>query len=72
MRWKEAERSMLLVGRDLSPFVRRTATLLNVLRMRYKRRIVSAAEHAEEIRSHNPLGRVPALVVTPRHPTPRC
>ena len=54
---------MILLGRDLSPFVRRTATVLNLLGVNYERRIVSTADDAEEIRQHNPLGRVPALII---------
>lgn len=54
---------MILLGRDLSPFVRRSATVLNLLGVEYQRRIVSTADDADEIRQHNPLGRVPALIL---------
>jgi len=54
---------MLLLGRDLSPFVRRTATTLNILGISYERKIVAAAEDGELIRRFNPLGRIPALVL---------
>lgn len=54
---------MILLGRDLSPFVRRSATVLNLLELDYERRIVSTADDADEIRTHNPLGRVPALLL---------
>ena len=54
---------MILLGRDLSPFVRRCATLLNVLNLDYERMIVAAAEDGELIRQYNPLGRIPALIL---------
>lgn len=54
---------MILIGRNLSPFVRRTAATLNLLGMRYTQRPFSTAQNAEEIRGFNPLGRVPALVM---------
>ncbi len=53
---------MMLIGRDLSPFVRRTAIVLYELGLPFERRIVASATDAEEITRSNPLGRVPALV----------
>lgn len=53
---------MILIGRDLSPFVRRTAIILHELGLPFERRIVASATDAEEITRSNPLGRVPALV----------
>jgi glutathione S-transferase len=54
---------MILLGRDLSPFVRRSATLLNLLGISYERKIVATAEDTDLIRKYNPLGRVPALIL---------
>lgn len=54
---------MILVGRDLSPFVRRCAIAMNLLGLEYERKIVAAAQDAELIRRYNPLGRVPALIL---------
>ncbi|MGK7862089.1 glutathione S-transferase family protein [Falsiroseomonas sp. E2-1-a4] len=54
---------MILIGRNLSPFVRRTAASLNLLGLRFTQRPFSVAQNAEEIRGFNPLGRVPALVM---------
>ena len=53
---------MLLVGRDRSPFVRRTATVLESLELAFERLPIATAD-AEELIKHNPLGRVPALVL---------
>ena len=55
--------SIVLIGRDLSPFVRRTATTLNLLGLSYTREEVAAAEAVDFIRQYNPLGRVPALII---------
>jgi glutathione S-transferase len=54
---------MKLIGRNLSPFVRRTATALNVLGMDYEVLGLSTADDADEIRKYNPVGRVPALIL---------
>ncbi|MGG5887062.1 glutathione S-transferase family protein [Falsiroseomonas sp. HC035] len=54
---------MILIGRNLSPFVRRTAASLNLLDLPYTQRPLSTADNAETIRGFNPLGRVPALVM---------
>jgi glutathione S-transferase len=54
---------MILVGRDLSPFVRRTATVLNLLGLPYERRTLNTNDDADELRKYNPLGRVPALLL---------
>ncbi len=54
---------MILIGRNMSPFVRRTAASLNLLGLHYVQRPFSTAQNGEEIRSFNPLGRVPALVM---------
>jgi glutathione S-transferase len=54
---------MILIGRNLSPFVRRTAASLNLLGLRFTQRPFSTVDDAETIRGFNPLGRVPALVL---------
>ena len=54
---------MLLIGRFLSPFVRRTATVLNLLGLSFEQKEVATADDADYIKQFNPLGRVPALVV---------
>lgn len=54
---------MLLIGRDLSPFVRRTAIILETLGLEFERRKLAAIEDAEELAEFTPLGRVPVLVL---------
>lgn len=54
---------MLLIGRDLSPFVRRCAVTLDLYGMPYERAELSTATDLEAIRQHNRLARVPALVL---------
>jgi glutathione S-transferase len=52
---------MILIGRYLSPFVRRTAASLNLLGLPFTQRPLSTADQGELIASFNPLKRVPAL-----------
>ncbi len=52
---------MILIGRNLSPFVRRTAASLNLLGLPFTQSALSTADHAEQIAGFNPLRRVPAL-----------
>lgn len=59
---------MILIGRDLSPFVRRVAISLQVLDLPFERRELSTADNAAEIREANPLGRVPALILSDDEP----
>ncbi|MDP6342726.1 MAG: glutathione S-transferase family protein [Alphaproteobacteria bacterium] len=54
---------MILVGRYLSPFVRRTAVVMKLLDLPYEQRELSTADQADEIAKFNPVGRVPALVL---------
>ena len=54
---------MLLIGRDLSPFVRRSAALAQLLEIDFERRIVNTEDDGDVIRRYNPLGRVPVLVL---------
>lgn len=54
---------MILVGRNLSPFVRRTAIVLRTLGLPYEENPLSTADDLAEITKNNPVGRVPALVL---------
>ena len=54
---------MQLIGRYLSPFVRRTAVVLNLLDMPFEQRGLSTADDADEIAKMNPVVRVPSLVL---------
>lgn len=54
---------MKLIGRNMSPFVRRVAISLRALGQEFEQEWLSTADHQEEIRNYNPLGRVPALVL---------
>ncbi|MGE0723691.1 MAG: glutathione S-transferase family protein [Alphaproteobacteria bacterium] len=53
---------MILVGRYLSPFVRRTAVTMKLYGMPFEANPLSTATQPEEIRKVNPVGRVPALI----------
>lgn len=52
---------MILVGRNVSPFVRRTAVVMRLLGMTYEQNNLATADQLEEIKEYNPVGRVPAL-----------
>ena len=54
---------MILIGRNMSPFVRRVAASLNLLGLPYEQRILSTVDNKAEIEAVNPLGRVPALIL---------
>lgn len=54
---------MILVGRYRSPFARRVAITLRLLGLDYEHRPVSAWSDLDQVRSVNPVGRVPALVL---------
>ncbi|NGM18909.1 glutathione S-transferase family protein [Roseomonas stagni] len=54
---------MILIGRNLSPFVRRVGASLAVLGIPYEQRHYGTVDQRAEILSLNPLGRVPALVM---------
>lgn len=54
---------MILVGRYLSPFVRRVAASMKILGIPYERRVLSTITDKDAIFAVNPLGRVPALVL---------
>ena len=54
---------MILIGRYLSPFVRRVATTMHWLHIPYEHRSLSPAKDAQAIREINPTGRVPVLIL---------
>ncbi len=54
---------MILIGRYLSPFTRRVAVSLKVLGIPFERRALTAWQDLDAVRSYNPAGRVPALVL---------
>ncbi len=54
---------MELIGRNLSPFVRRTGVVLNLLGMPFEQRALSTADDADEIAKINPVIRVPSLIL---------
>lgn len=54
---------MILVGRYLSPFVRRVAITLQWLEIPYEHRSLSPALDTEAVRPFNPVLKVPALVL---------
>lgn len=54
---------MILIGRNLSPFVRRVGTALRWLEIPYEHRSLSPAKDAEAIRTVNPMGKVPVLIM---------
>lgn len=54
---------MLLVGRYMSPFSRRVAVSLCYLGLEYEHKAINAWNNLTEMRSYNPVGRVPALVL---------
>ena len=54
---------MQLIGRNLSPFVRRTAIVLKLLNLAYEQRGLSTADDTAEIAKINPVVRVPSLIL---------
>jgi len=56
-------RDMILIGMFDSPFVRRAAISLDVLGFAFEHRDWSVGAQQAEIRTYNPLGRVPVLVL---------
>lgn len=54
---------MILIGRYRSPFTRRVAISLRTLGIPYDHRPITAWTHLDELRGHNPAGRVPALIL---------
>ena len=53
---------MILIGRLSSPFVRRTAVLLDLLELDYELRQISVMTEQDAVRQYSPGGRVPALI----------
>jgi glutathione S-transferase len=54
---------MILVGRNVSPFVRRTSVVLKLLGLTYEQSMLSTADDLPDIFKRNPVGRVPALIL---------
>lgn len=54
---------MKLIGVNRSPYTRRVAITLAALGVPYEQRCVSGFGNRDEVRGHNPLGRIPALVL---------
>jgi glutathione S-transferase len=54
---------MILVGRNVSPFVRRTSVVLRLLGVEYEQLMLSTADDLPDILKRNPVGRVPALIL---------
>lgn len=54
---------MKLIGSYLSPFVRRVAVTLNALGMKFDHEPVRVFDNPEDVNKHNPLTRVPTLVM---------
>ena len=54
---------MRLIGVNRSPYTRRVAITLAALGVAYEQRCVSGFGNRDEVRGHNPLGRIPALVL---------
>ena len=55
---------MILIGRNLSPFVRRVATTLELYEMAFEHQpLQHTGEDVPALRKHNPVGRVPALIL---------
>ena len=57
-------KKMILIGRYLSPFVRRAATTLHLYGIPYEHHpLQHTGDDAAELRTRNPVGRVPALII---------
>jgi glutathione S-transferase len=54
---------MILVGRYVSPFVRRVGVVLQTLGMPYEHKSLSTAKEVEAIKAFNPIAKVPVLVL---------
>lgn len=54
---------MILVGRYLSPFVRRVGISLTLAGLEFDRLIISALQEQDKLLKVNPVGRVPALIL---------
>jgi glutathione S-transferase len=54
---------MLLIGVNRSPYTRRVAIVLEAYEIPYEQRPLTGFDHRADVRSYNPLGRIPALVL---------
>ncbi len=54
---------MLLIGPNRSPYTRRVAITLNIYGVSYEQRPLSGFDDRIDVRTFNPLGRIPALVL---------
>jgi glutathione S-transferase len=54
---------MILIGRYLSPFVRRVAATMQWVGLPYEHQSLSPADDIEQLRVYNPMLKVPALVL---------
>jgi glutathione S-transferase len=54
---------MLLIGVNRSPFTRRVAITLHIYGMPFEQRALSGFADRDAVRTSNPLGRIPALVL---------
>lgn len=54
---------MQLIGVNRSPFTRRVAITLNIYGIPFEQRELSGFGNRDDVRSSNPLGRIPALVL---------
>jgi glutathione S-transferase len=54
---------MVLIGVNRSPYTRRVAVTLAAYGVAYEQRCMSGFGNRDEVREHNPLGRIPALVL---------
>jgi glutathione S-transferase len=54
---------MRLIGVNRSPYTRRVAITLSALGVPYEQRCLSGFGNREEVRGHNPLGRIPVLLL---------
>src|SRR4029450_9986607 len=55
--------SMLLIGVNRSPYTRRVSVTLKTYGLTYEQRDLSGFGNRSEVRTANPLGRIPALVL---------
>ena len=54
---------MELIGRNLSPFVRRTAVILTLVNQPFDQRALSTTDDEDELSKINPVTRVPSLIM---------
>jgi glutathione S-transferase len=54
---------VLLIGVNRSPFTRRVAITLHIYGMQFEQRALSGFADRDAVRTSNPLGRIPALVL---------